>query len=170
LARDLEIDSAITFHGFQTSARVADCLRRSHLLLQSSRHEAGGIVTLEAAACGVPAAGTDVGHIADLAPDAAASVPVGDHGALAWAVLALLRDDASRQALGQRALAFARAHDADWTAAQFETLYAGLTHSNRGSEAQACSTPFPLGRVAPKVRPLPADDGDWKGDGGLGKL
>lgn len=140
LARDLEIVSAVAFHGFRTSASVAEFLRRSHLLLHSSRHEAGEMVTLEASACGVPAVGTAVGHIADLAPDAAVSVPVGDHAALAWAALALLRDEASRQALGQRALAFVRAHDADWTAAQFEILYAGLANKSLWREAQVCDT------------------------------
>ncbi|HZT43428.1 MAG TPA: glycosyltransferase family 4 protein [Chthonomonadaceae bacterium] len=153
LARDLEIDSAVAFHGFRTSARVADCLRRSHLLLHSSRHEAGEMVTLEAAACGVPAIGTDVGHIADLAPEAAVTVPVGDYGALAWAALALLRDEASRKALGQRALAFVRAHDADWTAAQFETLYAGLIHKNKGVNL---GHPLPIADALP----IPLREGD----------
>lgn len=123
LARDLGLDNAVEFHGFQSSEAVAAALRRSHLLLHSSRHEAGPWVMLEAAACAVPTVGTAVGHIADLAPEAAAAVPVGDSSALAWAVLTLLRDEASRLALGQRALAWARAHNADYTAAEFEALY-----------------------------------------------
>ncbi len=127
LARDLGLEDAVTFHGFQPSEVVAAHLQRSHLLLHSSLFEdAGPLTFLEAAACGVPTVGTAVGLIDDLAPEAAAAVPVGDHAALAWATLALLRDEASRQALGRSALQWATLHDADWTAAQFEALYTEL--------------------------------------------
>jgi glycosyltransferase involved in cell wall biosynthesis len=129
LARDLGLEQAVTFRGFQPSDTVSAALRQSHLLLHSSRHESGPIVFLEAAACGVPALGTAVGHFADLAPTAAVAVPVGDAAALAQATLDLLRDPVRRQAVGEQALAWARAHDADWTAAQFAALYARLVAS-----------------------------------------
>jgi len=135
LAHDLGLDDTVTFHGFQPSDVVARALESAHLLLHSSRHEAGQMVTLEAAACAVPTVGTAVGHVDDLAPEAAVAVPVGDDGAMAWAALALLHDDASRRALGERALAFARAHDADWTAARFENLYVEAIRRSRGVEA-----------------------------------
>jgi glycosyltransferase involved in cell wall biosynthesis len=125
LAGELGLNGFVTFHGFQPSDSVAGMLQRSHLLLHSSCHEAGPLVFLEAAACAVPTVGTAVGHIDDLAPEAAVAVRVGDYRAMAQAALALLHDDACREALGQRALEFARAHDADWTAGQFETLYEG---------------------------------------------
>jgi glycosyltransferase involved in cell wall biosynthesis len=124
LAGDLGLNPFVTFHDFQPGDVVAGMLQRSHLLLHSSRHEAGPLVFLEAAACAVPTVGTAVGHIDDLAPSAAVAVRVGDYRAMAQAALALLHDDACREALGQRALEFARAYDADWTAAQFESLYA----------------------------------------------
>ena len=125
-ARDLGLDEAVTFHGHRRSDEVAAFLRQSHLLLHSSLSEMGPIVCLEAAACGVPTVGTAVGLIDDLAPRAAIAVPVGDHHALARAAIALLRDEPARRALGNRALAFARAHDAGWTASQFERIYARL--------------------------------------------
>jgi glycosyltransferase involved in cell wall biosynthesis len=126
LAKELGVDHATTFHGFAPSEEVAQALRHSHLNVHSSRHETGPVSMLEAAACSVPTVGTAVGHIDDLAPDAAVSVPVGDHGALAWAITELLQDGESRAALGKRALSFARIHDADWTAARFEDLYSGV--------------------------------------------
>ena len=124
MARDLSLEKAVTFYGFQPSDAVAGALRRSHLLLHSSLSEAGPWVMLEAAACGVPTVGTAVGHIRDLAPEAAVAVPIGDHESLAGAALALLREDPVRQALGQRALAWSHAHNLDRTAAEFEALYA----------------------------------------------
>jgi glycosyltransferase involved in cell wall biosynthesis len=128
LASELGLADAVTFHGFQTSDVVSAQLQSSHLLLHSSLFEdAGPLTFLEAAACAVPTVGTAVGLIADLAPEAAVAVPVGDAGALAWATLALLRDEASRAALGRRALNWATLHNADWTAAQFEALYVELT-------------------------------------------
>lgn len=124
LARELGLTEAVTFHGFQPSSVVAEKLRESHLLLHSSLFEdAGPLVFLEAAACAVPTVGTAVGLIDDLAPHGAVSVPVGDYKTLASAAVTLLHDEESRLALGQRALTYARAHDADWTAAQFESVY-----------------------------------------------
>jgi glycosyltransferase involved in cell wall biosynthesis len=131
LAGDLGLNAFVTFHDFQPSDVVAEMLQRSHLLLHSSCHEAGPLVYLEAAACAVPTVGTAVGHIDDLAPEAAVAVRVGDYRAMAQAALALLHDDACRKALGQRALEFARSHDADWTADQFEALYAEIADPPR---------------------------------------
>ncbi|HZP81305.1 MAG TPA: glycosyltransferase family 4 protein [Chthonomonadaceae bacterium] len=140
LAHTLGLAEAATFHGFQPSAVVARFLQRSHLLLHSSRHEAGPLVFLEAAACGVATVGTAVGHIDDLAPEAAAAVPVGDDATLAQVTLALLHDNACRIALGERALDFARAHDAEWTARQYESLYAEIGARSR---ARAKKSPAP---------------------------
>lgn len=126
LAAELGVAEAVTFHGFLPSETVVQRLQQAHLLLHSSRFEAGQMVTLEAAACGVPTVGTNVGHVADLAPEAAVAVPVNDPPALAHAALSLLRDGERRRAIGRQALAWARAHDADWTADRFEVLYTRL--------------------------------------------
>ena len=77
----------------------------SHLYVQSSWHEAQGMVVLEAAACGVPLVGTAVGTLAELAPDAALAVPAGDEQALASAVIRLLQDDERRRTMAAAALA-----------------------------------------------------------------
>ncbi|HEV2473197.1 MAG TPA: glycosyltransferase family 4 protein, partial [Chthonomonadales bacterium] len=125
LAGELGLD--IAFHGFQPSSVVAAMMRRSHLLLHSSMFEAGQIVLLEAACCGVPTVGTAVGFVDDLSRTAAVAAPVGDDRTIAQAALALLHDDAQRTALAEAARKFALAHDANWTAAQFMALYNALT-------------------------------------------
>ena len=116
----------VTFHGFLASDAVIELFRLARLCVVSSRHEAGPLVALEAAACGVPTVGTAVGHIRDLAPERALAVPVGDDGALAAGILELLVDEPRRRAMGQAAQSWARAHDADATASAFERIYADL--------------------------------------------
>src|SRR5262249_5630487 len=101
------------FHGFLPHAGLRPLVEQSDLLLVSSRHEAGPLVSLEAAVVGVPTIGTAVGNIAEMAPHAAIAVPVGDAEALADAVLSLADDENSRLALACAAQASAAAEDAD---------------------------------------------------------
>ena len=126
LCGELGLAQHVTFHGFQPSQAIAPLFRAAHLHLLTSRHESQAVVVGEAAAAGLPTVGTAVGVLAELAPDAAWAVPVGDAAALADGALALLRDPARREQLGRAAQAWARAHDADWTAARFEAIYAGV--------------------------------------------
>lgn len=122
-AFELGLSRNATFHGFLPAEALIPFYRRADLLVHSSRHEAGPLVVLEAAACGVPTVGTAVGHIRDLAPGRAHAVPVGDADALAAGILALLGDEPRRRAMGQAACSWARAHDADATASAFEGIY-----------------------------------------------
>ena len=84
------------------------------------------MVTLEAAASGLATVGTAVGYVADWADDRAVAVPVGNADALADGVITLLRDPARRTRLAQAARAWTLAHDADWTAREFDRIYAEL--------------------------------------------
>jgi len=113
----------ITFHGVKPFDHLAAFYARAHLHVVSSRHEAAPIAALEAAATGLPTVGTRVGYVADWSPDRAVAVPIGDSQALADAIIALLRDPARRRQLAQRAHEWTLAHDADWTAAQYDALY-----------------------------------------------
>lgn len=129
LSRRLGLGTDVTFHGFLGVDEIAPFYRNAHLLVHSSLHEAGPVVLLEAAAAGLATVGTAVGSVADLAPDRAVAVPVRDPSALAAAILALLRDSPRRTLIASRAQAWARAHDADFTARRFEEIYVELVSS-----------------------------------------
>ncbi len=128
-ASSLGLSPFVTFHGLIPYQSLLPFYRHADLLVLSSRHEAGPVVFLEAAACGVPTAGTAVGHVADLAPEAAVSVPVGDDVAFGKAIVDLLSDDARRRSIGQAARRWTLTHDADYTAAAFERIYREVTHA-----------------------------------------
>ena len=116
-ARTLGVTTSVTFHGHVERRELAAYYRAAHVLAVSSRYEAQLVVALEAAFCGTPIAGTAVGLVADLAPDAATAVPVGDDRALAEAIRGVVRADtgpalatAARQLVASDHLA---AHTAD---------------------------------------------------------
>ena len=122
-AERLGLAGHVAFHGFLPSDQLRPLYRKADLFVLSSRHEAQGAAVLEAASCGVPTVGTAVGLVADLAPEAAEAVPVGDDRALAGTILSLLRDAGRRRRMGEAAQTFALAHDADFTANAFERIY-----------------------------------------------
>jgi len=124
LAATLGIESRVTFHGFQPTDALARFYERAHLHLVSSRHEAAGVVVLEAAAAGVATGGTAVGYVADWNPERAVAVPPHDPEALAQAIIDLLIDPQRRRQIAAAARAWTLAHDADWTAAQLDRIYA----------------------------------------------
>jgi glycosyltransferase involved in cell wall biosynthesis len=127
LSDRLGLSEKVRFHGFLTQGRLLPLMQAAHLLVVSSRHEAGPIVVLEAAAAGVAIVGTAVGHIAEWAPDAAACVAVGDPAALARAIAAVLRDEDLRLRLAREALRRAVHEDADHTARGFQAIYTTVT-------------------------------------------
>ena len=113
----------VTFHGFQPSDALVSLYQRAHLAVQASRHEAASVVALEAAACGVASVGTSVGYLADWAPGAAVIVPPGEPSALAGAIEHTLGDRQLRDRVATAARRWTLAHDADWTAGEFDRLY-----------------------------------------------
>lgn len=127
LAARLGLEDRVTFDDFLTQRELRPVMREADLLLVTSRHEAGPVVAMEAAMCGVPVAGSAVGHLREWAPDGAATVPPGDPAALAHAVRALLADDERRMAMARAAQERARAVDADHAAARVLQLYREMT-------------------------------------------
>jgi glycosyltransferase involved in cell wall biosynthesis len=123
LVREIGIERRVTFHGFRPSEELIPLYQRAHAAVLTSHHEAAGVVTLEAAACGVPTVGTNVGYVADWAPDRAVAVPSASAGQLAEAIEALLLDRPRRERIGAAARTWAVAHNADRTAEAFEALY-----------------------------------------------
>jgi glycosyltransferase involved in cell wall biosynthesis len=134
LTECLGLSAHVRFHGFLTQTQLRPVVEAADIMVMSSRHETGPLAMLEAAVAGVPTVGTAVGHIAEWAPDASVAVPVGDAVALAGAVRQLLGDEALRFRIATAAQRRAVAEDADYTARQFETLYASLTAARRRPE------------------------------------
>ena len=124
LADALAVREHVTFHGALPTERVSTMYTGAHLNVVSSRHESANVSVIEAACTGLATVGTAVGFVADFAPDRAIAVPVQDAPALAHAIADVLRDRPRRQAVAARARGWALAHDAAWTAAQFEQVYA----------------------------------------------
>lgn len=123
LAASLGVAGRVTFHGFLPSDALVPLYHAAHLAVSTSRHEAAGVVLLEAAACGVPVVGSRVGYIADWAPDAATAVPPRDPAGLADAIERLLAAPALRERTADAAHRWVRTHDADTTARLFESMY-----------------------------------------------
>ncbi len=132
LAHELGLDGRVHFHGFRTQRELRPMMEAADLLVMSSRHEAGPLVSLEAAVVGVPTVGTAVGHIAEWSPSAALAVPVGDWMALANAIRRVLEDDALRLRLAVCAHRRAVTEDADHTARAFEALYLQVVTAGSG--------------------------------------
>ncbi len=131
LASELGLAGKVRFHGFMTQRQLVPLMQSAHVLVVSSRHEAGPVAVLEAAALGVPTVGTAVGHVAEWAPDAALAVPVCDPQSLAAALRQVLTDEDLRLRLAQSAWTRAVWEDADYTARCFEALYEELTPIRR---------------------------------------
>jgi len=95
LARCLGLSENIFWRGAIPHDQMPRAYQRADLFVLSSRHEAQGMVALEAAACGLPVVGTAAGVIPELRP-AARAVGVGDAGGLADAMAELAEDEPSR--------------------------------------------------------------------------
>jgi glycosyltransferase involved in cell wall biosynthesis len=126
LAQRLEVSDATRFHGFLTQRQLRPLLEAAHLMVLSSRHETGPLALLEAAVAGVPTVGTEVGHLAEWAPEAAVTVPVGNWSAMANAIAHLAANEDHRLEIAREAQQRAIGMDADHTASRFHSLYAEL--------------------------------------------
>lgn len=126
-AASLGLDEAVRFHGLLGQSAVRERMLNADLLVMTSRHEAGPLVLAEAAVSGVPTVGTHVGQIAEWAPDAALTAPVGDVAALADAIATVMEDEILRMRIADNAQRRALAEDADWSAARIDDLYRDVT-------------------------------------------
>jgi len=126
LAAELGITGQVNFVGGVLQLDLPRYYQNAALNVLSSRHEGLGMVTLEAAACGLPTVGTAVGLLPDY-PALGVSVRVGDDSALAAAIRKLLEDDGRRIALAQSAYETIRARfTIQHTVGQFRALYRDL--------------------------------------------
>ena len=85
LAKDLGIASRVHFLGKVAHPDIEKSLHQATLHILASHHESFGMVTLEAASCGLPTIGTQVGILPDN-ENLGVAIPVGDDEALANAI------------------------------------------------------------------------------------
>jgi glycosyltransferase involved in cell wall biosynthesis len=126
LALQLGLAEQVRFLGFLPQRRLRPLVEAADLAIVSSRHETGPLALLEAAVAGVPTVGTQVGHIAEWAPESATSVPVGDWHALARSIAEMLGDEDLRLRVAREAQRRAVREDADYTAECFRGIYRRL--------------------------------------------
>ncbi len=126
LAVELGISKKVNFVGNIPHLAMPSFYQRAALHVLTSRHEGLGMVTLEAAACGIPTVSTAVGIVPD-SPELGVSVPVGDDAALATEIRYLLGQPERRAALAKSA--YTLAHEKfsiQQTAQNFREVYEKL--------------------------------------------
>jgi glycogen synthase len=117
----------LEFHGYVPRDRLPEELSRAHVFAAPSLYEGGpGLVYLEAMACGLPVVGCTGSGANEVIEDGHNGLLVrpGDPDALVAAIGRLLRDDSEREAMGERAVAFAgRQADSASQLKRLENLY-----------------------------------------------
>ncbi|MGE5246448.1 MAG: glycosyltransferase [Betaproteobacteria bacterium] len=98
--RDHRLEKHVLLPGFRTD--VLGCMKAFDLFVMSSVTEGLGTSLLDAMACGRAAVATRTGGIPEVVEDGVTGllVPPRDHGAMAAAIVALLRDPARRDRMG----------------------------------------------------------------------
>ena len=128
--RRLGVEDVVALRGAIAHDALPAVYQQAHLFALTSRHEAQGMVALEAAACGRPVVGTNVGIIPELAPAGAQVVPVGDARALADGIAGFLDDDASRTQSGRSARALVEGeYGLEQSARRYLGVYADIVRS-----------------------------------------
>jgi glycosyltransferase involved in cell wall biosynthesis len=113
LVAESGLAGAVTFHGAQPPARVADLMSRASLFVQHSVTtpdglvESFGVAPLEAAASAVPVVVTRSGGLAETVLDGETGLLVAENdvAGMAAAMQAILRDPARGEAMGRTARA-----------------------------------------------------------------
>jgi glycosyltransferase involved in cell wall biosynthesis len=127
-ARTLGIADRVRMLGWRRDLDVINAA--TDVFLLTSRNEGTPVALIEAMASAVPGVSTDVGGVKDVIHDSSVGrlAPFGDAGALAAAVLELLRDDGARRAAGTAARAHVLArYSIDRLVSDIDALYRRLT-------------------------------------------
>jgi glycosyltransferase involved in cell wall biosynthesis len=131
LAAELDLSSAVTFHGFVTEAQKMALLRQTWANLFPSPKEGWGITIVEAAACGTPSIASDSPGLRDSVKHGETGflVPHGDVDALAGRMLELAGSPQLGARLGCAARCFAESltweRAAEATADHLQDLISG---------------------------------------------
>ncbi len=124
MIEEMKLSPRAVYLGKVQGIEKRELLSKCKLVCLPSRYEAMPIVSLESFAAQKPIVAFDIPAIRDVAiPECAIRVPAFSEEAYSEAMLALLRDDGRRRAMGVAARAWARQFDWDATALQQETFY-----------------------------------------------
>lgn len=126
LSERLGLDGLVEFRGLMENRDLPREYRSAHMLLHTSLHEAQGVVVAEAAACGLIAAGTNVGLLSDLADGEDNTVDPGNHQELSEKIIRILRNPEHVRRLRSKLLQWASVHDMRWTIRQYQHVYLTL--------------------------------------------
>lgn len=129
LSNDLGLNAEVTFHGRMDPQQIAIRLRGATAVLLPSESEGYGLTLVEGGLCGVAGIGAASGGIPDTLIDGENGllVPPRDSGALADAMLRLVRDPALTRRLGDRALELALQRTSAPLADRLLRAYEGLS-------------------------------------------
>jgi glycosyltransferase involved in cell wall biosynthesis len=122
----LYLSGRVAFLGWRSQDELIALSRRAHAFVMTSLDDVAPVAVLEAAASGLPIVGTNVGFIADLAPDNAMAVPIQDPRALADALRGLLANRDERERMATRAQEWVCKHAALEANDAFVDLYGEL--------------------------------------------
>jgi glycosyltransferase involved in cell wall biosynthesis len=122
LVRQLELDRAVTFHGFVSEERKIDLMRWAWANVFPSPKEGWGITVIEAAACGTPSLASDSPGLRDSVRHGETGYLVrhGDAAGLAARMVELADSPRLVTQLGERARRFAEGLTWERTAAATE--------------------------------------------------
>ncbi len=131
-AARLGIEDVIQWRGHVAFDELVTAYQQAAVFAMPSRYEGFGLPVLEAMACGAPVVCSDTPALVELAGGAALHSPVNDRGALADALLRVLRDPALAADLHARGLARAAAFS--WRATASATLAVYETAARRNGD------------------------------------
>lgn len=126
ILRAARVEDHVRSFGLRRS--VHRILRRSHVLLLTSRTESFSLAALEAAACGVPVVAPRVGGLPEVVVHGRTGLlfETGDEEEAADAARCLLADADRRMLMGRAAATRARGFSTETIVARYERLYRGV--------------------------------------------
>lgn len=138
LAAQLGVSRAVSFVGFQPDGRYPRLFSLGDVFAITSPAELQSVVTLEAAASGLPIVAARAGALPELVRDDENGrlVARDDPAALAAALVEILSDPERRHRLGKASRRIAEFHDFGQSVDAYELVYRAVVDSWRGSLAR----------------------------------
>ncbi|MCL5962375.1 MAG: glycosyltransferase [Chloroflexi bacterium] len=124
----LGVDRNVTFTGFLDTSDYQSVYSLADVFAIASPAELQSIVTLEAAASGLPIVAVNAGALPELVKDGRNGLlfPPDNPAELAAVLVRLLQNEELRRSMGQESRAIARRHDIDLAVSRYEVIYRGV--------------------------------------------